>query len=235
LTSAAACPAKEMRLSGNSLTGFELTRGRTSRISLRVKPDLTLLVRAPRLTPASVIDRFVKTKAQWISQQRRKHSQLYDFALNPIHPNIPISYRYGPLKAVSIGGDISLSLPTGSEYWPGYLAARTLIKTSLLKLAQDQLPLRLNALATEFKLDQPREIQIKFMRSRWGSCTAAGTISLNSQLVRLPLGLIDYVICHELTHLVAANHGAGFHHQLESIMPDAASRRRQLRRWHLYY
>ena len=59
------------------------------------------------------------------------------------------------------------------------------------------------------------------MTSRWGSCsTRAATIRLNTLLFKKPLICLEYVLLHELVHLVHANHSKDFYSLLESLMPD---------------
>lgn len=79
----------------------------------------------------------------------------------------------------------------------------------------------------------PREIKLSSARTQWGSCTARGTVRLNWQLVKMPLHLIDYVVVHELAHLVEMNHSAAFWHVVEAACPDYVKRRSELRHWGL--
>ncbi len=67
---------------------------------------------------------------------------------------------------------------------------------------------------------EPSSIYIQEMENRWGSCTAGGKIILNTELIKMPKPCIDYVIAHELTHLVHHNHTKAFYELLESEMPD---------------
>ncbi len=75
----------------------------------------------------------------------------------------------------------------------------------------------------------PSKVRISSARTRWGSCSTKGTISLTWRLVMLPMPLIEYVILHELTHLKHHNHNAQFWAALQTILPDYALRRKQLR------
>lgn len=67
---------------------------------------------------------------------------------------------------------------------------------------------------------QPRSIGLSSARTRWGSCTGKGDIRLNWRLIQFEPILIDYVIAHELAHLVELNHSPRFWAVLESLMPD---------------
>lgn len=74
----------------------------------------------------------------------------------------------------------------------------------------------------------PREIKLSSARTQWGSCTVHGIVRLNWQLVKMPLHLIDYVVVHELAHLVEMNHSPAFWHVVESVCPDYKQCRKEL-------
>lgn len=73
------------------------------------------------------------------------------------------------------------------------------------------------------------EIKISVAKTRWGSCTARGTVRLNVQLVKLPQRLTDYVVVHELAHLREMNHSAAFWRVVASACPDYLALRRELK------
>jgi predicted metal-dependent hydrolase len=77
----------------------------------------------------------------------------------------------------------------------------------------------------------PREIRLSSARTQWGSCTARGVVHLNWRLVKVPLALVDYVVAHELAHLVEMNHSAAFWRVVQSVCPDYVKRRGELRKW----
>jgi hypothetical protein len=77
----------------------------------------------------------------------------------------------------------------------------------------------------------PREIKLSAARTQWGSCTTRGTVRLNWQLIKMPLPLVDYVVAHELAHLVEMNHSAAFWRVVETVCPDYAKLRVELRGW----
>lgn len=79
--------------------------------------------------------------------------------------------------------------------------------------------------------DQPRGLRltVRPMRSRWGSCSVDGHVTLNAELVRLPHRLVEYVAVHELCHLVHHNHSAAFYFQVASCLPDWRQRCAELK------
>ena len=75
----------------------------------------------------------------------------------------------------------------------------------------------------------PAKITIRDMRSRWGSCSRRGNISLNLQLIKLNENCIRQVMVHEMCHLVYFNHQAGFYNLMEEMMPDWKRWKKELR------
>ena len=75
----------------------------------------------------------------------------------------------------------------------------------------------------------PTKIGIRDMRSRWGSCSRKGHISLNLQLIKLPVNCIRQVMIHEMCHLVYFNHQDGFYTLMTEMMPDWKYWKKQLK------
>ena len=75
----------------------------------------------------------------------------------------------------------------------------------------------------------PRAVKLTKAKTQWGSCTAAGSVRLNVQLIKLPVRLLDYVVVHELAHLRELNHSTSFWRVVESACPDYANLRDELK------
>lgn len=89
---------------------------------------------------------------------------------------------------------------------------------------------RVYAMASEAVVEaQPAGFRLKPMRSRWGSCNAAGVIALNSRLMYLPERLVAYVVHHEMLHLKIKNHGRDFRRHMDSQFPDRIDLDKMLR------
>lgn len=78
------------------------------------------------------------------------------------------------------------------------------------------------------------EIKFKKMRSRWGSCSSMGIITLNIELIKIDKKLIDFIVVHELAHLVHMNHSKKFHSLVERYLPDAKALNRELKAIRLF-
>jgi len=105
---------------------------------------------------------------------------------------------------------------------------RTHVETMLRRLAQRELPARVLELAKDhgFRI---RRISVRNQRSRWGSCSQRGTISLNWRLIQVPPFVRDYIILHELAHLRHMNHSEKFWQEVASLCPEFESAERWIK------
>jgi predicted metal-dependent hydrolase len=76
-----------------------------------------------------------------------------------------------------------------------------------------------------------RQIQLRLMRRKWASISTVGRLTLNTELVELPRELGEFVIVHELVHLLAPNHGRVFKSFMHAYLPDWEAREVRLRSW----
>ena len=88
---------------------------------------------------------------------------------------------------------------------------RKLIREDILKLCEKW--------QKELKVEVKR-IQIREMKNKWGSCSTKGVLTLNKELLKLPLKYAEYVIVHELLHMVIPSHGRTFKTLLYVYMPN---------------
>ena len=79
-------------------------------------------------------------------------------------------------------------------------------------------------------IDTVPQVLLSSARTRWGSCHASGRIHLNWRLVQMPPHLLDYVVAHEVAHLLEMNHSPRFWEIVEQLVPDHVARRKELRR-----
>lgn len=147
--------------------------------------------------------------------------------LNAINEEWLIDYEQGVASRVTltvqgerrllISGDIGdLSL------------VRTVLRRFLISKAKVDLIAWLRFLADErgFVVNK---VSVRLQKTRWGTCSFHGAISLNAKLLFLPHDLVDYVMIHELCHSVHHNHSASFWRLVEEHMPQAGTMRRRLR------
>ena len=108
-----------------------------------------------------------------------------------------------------------------------------LTKETLKELAfqsKAYLPERVKLLAERHGFKYQR-VTCRHQKSRWGSCSHRNSISLNIELMRLPMRLRDYIIIHELTHTVHKHHQKAFWNHLERVLPKALELDREMKDW----
>jgi predicted metal-dependent hydrolase len=133
------------------------------------------------------------------------------------------------LEAGSEGGKEVIRF--GSEWLKAPDAAdlRPFVEKHLRDLAERELPLLVLELAGLHQLSVKR-VMVRNQRSRWGSCSQRGTVSLNWRLVQAPVLVRDYIVLHELAHLKEMNHSRRFWQEVARLCPHFAEAEGWLKR-----
>ena len=111
---------------------------------------------------------------------------------------------------------------------PPVVEARVVLEKALRDKARRVFAERLARYALQIGIPAP-PLRLSAARTRWGSCSHHGGISLNWRLILMPLPVVDYVVAHELAHLKEMNHSPGFWSVVEQLCPDWRARRLELR------
>jgi predicted metal-dependent hydrolase len=195
--------AKYLRLQVSSLKGLELI--------------------VPRGVNHAAVMNFIKDHQDWISKKIIKQEEETYYLGTKLHINtksIPLSryYEFSFNKdTLTIEGDFSNKpdLHNLYENWLFLHARKVLVKRT------HQL-----AAANGFKVNKAG---VRRQTSRWGSCSGKGNISLNYKLLKYPQEIIDYVIFHELCHLIEMNHSEKFWKLVGKYVPDYKLLRKKLK------
>lgn len=213
---------------------------RSRNVSLRVTPEHGLeIVVPPGYDPVSVPS-LIRRKERWIrAALERVESYRASFGLDT-------AWRLPPqiaLPAMGLAWEViaratHAARATVRETGAATLlisgaihdesACRVALRRWLIRRAQAHLAPQLQALGHSIALRHGR-VSVRCQRTRWGSCSRAGAISLNAKLLFLPPPLVDYVLIHELCHLVHMNHSKRFWARVARHCPDFRGRDKQLR------
>lgn len=214
---------------------------RADRKSLRivVTPELTVDVFAPKRAKDDRIREAVKKKAPWIAKTLDK--------VESHHP-LPTPKRYVSGETfVYLGRQYRLKVEAGSKQPPKLLgrflwirvkeksdtqSVKKAVKAWYRKRAHETLGRYMEkccTIASRHGVPEPL-LAIRAMRRRWGSCSTAGRVTLNVNLVQVPVHCIEYVIMHELCHLKHNNHSREFYSLLTRCQPDWRKRKEMLDR-----
>lgn len=216
---------------GDELIAFSLRRqpSRTaSRVAIHVDPDGRVLVDAPDSAPLADILMAVKKRSRWISQHvsaakaRQAHILPREYVSGESLRYLGRRYR---LKVIVDAGAVA-----GARMRGAFIAvtvpehALSVIKSTLdtwyRQRAREVFADRLAAVAAPLRwVKQLPPTRLQFMTVQWGSCSPSGRITLNPLLVKAPRESIDYVLLHELCHLLHHNHSPKFYRTLDRHMP----------------
>lgn len=206
---------------------YEFKRSYRRSVVAKIRRDGVIEVRAPLLYRESDMLVFLNQHKRWIFNHYDKlqnaDNQQKKYISGEIHYYLGRQYTLQVVESgknsVFIEGN---SLIINSKYPenPKYLEVllNKWYKNQAKKVFAELLP----PIIEKFKKYNvaPAKISIRDMRSRWGSCSRKGNISLNLQLIKLNENCIRQVMVHEMCHLVYFNHQAGFHALMDEMMPD---------------
>lgn len=200
---------------------------RARRMSVRVYPGGRVEVVVPPGVPPTTVQRFVGSHSQWIARRVEDLSAVgapvspgppTEIQVPAIGRTFPVHYEH--TRSTSIrpelfdDGVLKIFGPIHDES-----AIATALREWLSDLAYDELGAQLKTVARELGLNFSR-IQVRRQRTRWGSCSATGTISLNVCLMFLEPAVVRYLFVHELCHTRHMNHSPRFWALVEHYEPD---------------
>ncbi|KXU35328.1 hypothetical protein AXK11_06640 [Cephaloticoccus primus] len=216
-------------------------RARHYRLTLR--RDGTALVTIPARGSQRAAEQFAAQHAQWLERARQRQAQrpqadriwtlgtavLWRGVFEEIRAATAAELGGAKWRVqVSLGGELFRVARLDGDLRPT-------LEAHFARLARAELPLRTSELAVRAQQvlseveSAPRvmkpavrlaRVVVRDQRSRWGSCSGRGTISLNWRLVQTPDFVRDYIIYHELMHLREMNHSARFWAQVAVVCPE---------------
>jgi predicted metal-dependent hydrolase len=199
-----------------------------------------LIVTAPTGTTVDRLNAVVSRKALWVKQRLRTPTMLSSPPAREFVSGETFLYlgRQHRMKVVLASGQhgvkmnlgwITAAVPDVHEAEKARLVRGALVSWFRLH-AEDRLPERVDVWAKKLGIQTPTVLVCE-QRRRWGSCNKAGEIRLNWRIVQAPITLVDYVVAHELVHLLRGDdgHSSAFWSQLGRTLPDYDARRARLR------
>lgn len=204
---------------------------KTMRLSITSTGEIR--VSLPYWLPYASAIQFANSKRDWIlSKHTAPKLLVHHGKVGKSHHLVfvPTANLAKPSSRIYETGEIRVKYPL--KYTPtddqvqktAHLAAIRALKHQ----ANQLLPQRLDSLAKKHGFEY-KSLQIKRLKSRWGSCSSRKEIALNCYLMQLPWHLIDYVILHELVHTKIMAHGSIFWNELDKYVPNLKEIRREIK------
>jgi predicted metal-dependent hydrolase len=211
---------------GSHKIDFALNYSGRKTLGITVTSEMKVIVKAPAGTPIEKVKDKVRHKAPWIIKQQ---SYFISFL-----PKMPPRRYVGGESHLYMGRHYNLKITLGKRESVRYKGRiieviakdKSRVKDLLTKWYRDRAKEKFSEIARPLVLRfkkydvEPTGLYIQEMSKRWGSCTSKGKIMLNTELIKAPKGCIEYVIIHELCHLVHHNHTQRFIELQRKEMPD---------------
>ncbi len=201
---------------GSRTIDFRLEYSNRKSLGITVTPEMEVLVKAPTDTSMEKVKEKIRKKAPWIIKQQsfflsfQPKTPQRKYLNGETHLYLGRQYRL----QITIGEDESAKLK--GKFIEVIASEKSRIKDLLndwyLQHARTKFHAIAEPLIDKFRKHkvEPSSIVIRSMPTRWGSCTPKGKIILNPELIKAPKGCIEYVIIHELCHLIHHDHTQKF-------------------------
>ena len=213
------------------------TPNRTRHVTINVHPSGLVHVDAPEGTEEDAIKAAVSKRARWISHRRaeahklRKQARPREYVSGESLLYLGRRYKLlvrdpaeGLASARMRGGNIEVTAPHASAE-----VVRARLSAWYRERARAHFARRLDAITTQLSWVRGRPpFALRTMKRQWGNCTAQGELVLNPALIKAPRECVDYVLIHELCHMLEHNHSPAFYRLLDRLMPDWSSAKARL-------
>lgn len=218
--------AKHIVNFGSKTIEYQLKFQDRKTLGIKVFPDNSVQVLAPLDSGLNEIEAKIKQKANWIFRQQNEFlsylpkKEERKFISGETHLYLGRQY----LLDIKVANKNEIKIQRGKLYIS--YKPKSNPKTVLDQWYKEKATIYFDKIVEEsvllfskYNIQKPA-VQIKKMQKRWGSCSVTGNIILNLELIKASKGSIEYVVIHELCHLIHHNHTKTFYDLQESIMPD---------------
>lgn len=213
---------------------YKIVRSNRKTVAIQLLEDGFVKVSAPFGVTESEIDEIVNNKLSWILKKQEELKRIYR------EKNVDRKFEDGEkisflgreyrLKIVKTKKDIKPEVVIDNDNMIIYINEKFIdkdTKENIRKLLKKWFIERFREIAAK-RIEKysiligvtPSKITIREQKTRWGSCSSKGSINLNWKLVMAPMEVVDYVIVHELCHMIEMNHSREYWNIVSSVMPD---------------
>jgi len=220
---------------------YTVVRKERRTLEIAVEPDSTVRVTAPRSASPEHIAQKVKKRASWILQQQRYFEQFTPrtperrYLSGETHLYLGRQYRLKVVKAVSDSVKLLRGYIVVQTARPEKFAeTKRMVELWYAQRARARFQERIEVCMQRFPRPNsmmPSGVTIRTMQKRWGSMSQGRRLLLNQRLIQAPVDTIDYVITHELCHLLERDHSPRFFRLLDRVMSDWKQRKEKLERF----
>lgn len=214
----------------NKFLNYDIVRKNIKNINIRIEYNGNILITCPINTTIDTIENIIRNKIQWIITKLKiidkKNKKLNELQLNELN-NLLFLGKVLSVHKCCINTNKPYVVFRDSKaiiYGNNYILSnleniKKVIYRAFKKILYTIIEERIDIYRKLIKA-RPNKISIKNQKTIWGSCSSNGNLSFNYRLIMTPLDIIDYVVIHELCHLVHMNHSKEYWKLVKSVIPD---------------
>jgi len=223
----------------NGIVEIDIIRKQIKNVHLKVFRDLTVKLSVPEKVPDEWIANFIQEKAFWIDKRMTKYRQSSGYnnlsnisngsSIQLLGKDMRVFKISAPKNCVEIDEkNLTIYLIDPDDEEKANKLFNQFWRDKAKIVFQDEMEHLFVRVFRKYNIQKP-EIAIKKMKTLWGSCTKTkNKITLNEYLLKADIRCIQYVVLHELTHLLYTYHNIDFYNFLTIQMPDWKERKKQL-------
>lgn len=207
----------------------KIIRSKRRTFALEIAADASLIVRVPKRASLSLIQKIVSEKSSWIIKKQELIRQRHE---RTVQKRFVTGERFlclGEWHKLNIVDNVIFPLTFDNDFY---------LSSACVEQAKELFTIWYKERAIEIITDRVEhyafllglkynKVKISNAQKRWGSCSVKGNLNFSWRLIMAPLEVIDYLVVHELFHLVELNHSSKFWSKVESVLPNY----RQARQW----
>ncbi len=216
---------------------YTIMRSKRKSVAISIAADSGIVVKIPLYFMVDEVEKLIIKKADWIvekyneieKQQKEKQAHLFEsgevfyYRGTSLVLNLIVNHDRKRIMVKKQAGTLLVVSPS---------AEKTAIKDAVEKWYRERAREVITDKVTYFQRFVGKsvgEIRIKEQKSRWGSCSSRGNLNFNWKIVMAPDEIIDYLVVHELCHLLHMNHSKEFWDSVGKIIPDYKEREKWLK------
>lgn len=219
---------------GNGFIAEVIRTSRRKSADIRVE-DGTVSIIVPLDTSSERVDKLLAAKRRWIREKIALHREATPASTKQYVSGEAFAYlgrnyrlkvecgNFAPVRLLQ--GRLVVTVPQGHEQ-------PHMVRNALVRWYKRQAEQKLGEKVARFALllgVEPAGVGVRSFKSRWGSCTRWGKVEFNWRIMMAPSRMVDYVVVHELCHLIRHDHSPEFWREVAKVLPEYLTFREQLK------
>lgn len=213
---------------------YKIIRQRRKSVTIHIEDDLSIVVKAPYDISHEEIDKIVTKHEVWINKTirdkenlARRKDWLHNGEILYLGKKLQVCIDEEPTGKVAVSvadGVLTIVTPNKKDHFLIKTQLEMYTKEQALKLFTTLTDKYCNLLGCKYS-----SLTLRKQKTRWGSCSSKGGLSYNIRLMSAPIEVIEYVVLHEVMHLIYFDHSKAFWNAIAKVMSDYKIRQSYLK------